>query len=379
MMLEDVGDRTQMALGEAIAQANALDEKVTLKSLSSQNDRSESSPANPSDDLYKDDANSPVFSAYIRRSNLLPQGIQTEARPSTQGSMRTSTTSSSQQRQQSPSDPPQSLAEGVPVASGGKKANLRDRWQKMGMGVRQSLSMGDIAEYEEEAPHSALASTAERPSRVDANWPRRCARRCPSSLSELATSEGFDYVIAALVILNAVFVGVRADYAITHVDDKEPQVFRIIELCFCGIFVLELGLRLKVHGREYFTHASYLWNMLDLLVVFCQVITELLEWLESTSALSLSWSYLRILRFLRYIRIVRLARLVHIVRELRTMVASVAATMKSLCWTISLIFIMIYIIGVHIVEVINEYARDEKSQGANFLTVDTSHGSYHVS
>jgi hypothetical protein len=189
-------------------------------------------------------------------------------------------------------------------------------------------------------------------------------RWCPSSVASMVYHESFDYFTGVFVCASAVFVGVRADYSLSHVKEDEPIGFRVASLVFCLAFVLEISLRIWVYRGRFFRLQFGdwdWWNIFDCTVVAGSIFAELLEILDGStnvfSSLSRGLSYLRIMRLLRVVRIIRIMRFVHLVEELRVLVASVSCTMKSFFWTLVLILLMMYLIGVHIVQLIVDRAR----------------------
>jgi len=234
----------------------------------------------------------------------------------------------------------------------------------------------------------------------------------PGSVVGLVTHEFFDYSVAILVLGNAVLIGVQTEYAAAHVGDPEPAGFRAAEVCFCVVFAIEMALRLFVnrwsflfqevdgsilHGGEgdetavalgkwspsrWSLVSGWQWNLFDLVVVTLQLISVALDLalyggLEGAGQAALGTNFLamRMLRILRVIRIIRAARIVHFVRELRTMIASVAGTLRSLCWTVVLIALMLYIVGVHITQLVVEFARDDQDIMAPDKPLQTYYGS----
>jgi len=63
----------------------------------------------------------------------------------------------------------------------------------------------------------------------------------------------------------------------------------------------------------------------------------------------------RLLRSVRLVRVVRFVRIVRLIRELRCMVASIAGSLRTFLWTIALLLLMIYIIGVYITQVVVDH------------------------
>jgi len=63
-------------------------------------------------------------------------------------------------------------------------------------------------------------------------------------------------------------------------------------------------------------------------------------------------SFLRLLRILRLFRVLRLVRLLHFIGELATIISSIINCLRALCWTVLLLFMMIYIVAIVITQVV---------------------------
>jgi len=72
---------------------------------------------------------------------------------------------------------------------------------------------------------------------------------------------------------------------------------------------------------------------------------------------------IRILRILRLVRIVRMVRILHLIGELRFLVASLAGTVRSLCWTVLLLILIIYVTGVCLTQMVSDR---RAARGAEF-------------
>jgi hypothetical protein len=73
-------------------------------------------------------------------------------------------------------------------------------------------------------------------------------------------------------------------------------------------------------------------------------------------------SFLRVLRILRLVRLVRLARVLRFVRQLRTLVCSIAVSLQSLGWTVMLIMLMIYVVGIYYTQMVSTHKRSLSSE-----------------
>eukprot|EP00927_Polykrikos_kofoidii_P058337 TRINITY_DN5279_c0_g1_i1.p1 TRINITY_DN5279_c0_g1~~TRINITY_DN5279_c0_g1_i1.p1 ORF type:complete len:317 (+),score=63.97 TRINITY_DN5279_c0_g1_i1:1019-1969(+) len=76
-----------------------------------------------------------------------------------------------------------------------------------------------------------------------------------------------------------------------------------------------------------------------------------------------SFRLLRVLRVLRLVRILRVIRVLRLISELRTIVSSILGSFKSLAWTMILLLLMIYIVGVYFTQSVTNHLV-EMAEGA---------------
>jgi len=162
----------------------------------------------------------------------------------------------------------------------------------------------------------------------------------------------FQAAIGCCIVLNAISIGVQSNYAISNVAEELPVIFRFIERFFFFVFTTEFLLRLLAYGRSFFTVPEWRWNIFDLVIVVLMVVEEMTAVALDTGAAKSNFSFMRVMRVLRLVRIIRLVRLLRFVQELRTMVCSIASSLKSLCWTLVLLLLMMYVVGVYITQLI---------------------------
>lgn len=179
---------------------------------------------------------------------------------------------------------------------------------------------------------------------------------CQHTLSAIVAHPHFDYIVTALIVLNGIMVGVQTDVMARATTDDSPVVFEVLEVIFCVIFTTELCFRLGAHGWKFFTMSGKGWNYFDLVIVSLQ----LFEMTMAVVASGLGFKF-TLLRILRLVRVIRLARALRLIGELRTIVASIAGSMKPLFWTGVLLFMVVYVLGVYITQVVlNERIEMEK-------------------
>merc|ERR1712032_1399679 len=64
---------------------------------------------------------------------------------------------------------------------------------------------------------------------------------------------------------------------------------------------------------------------------------------------------MRILRILRLVRVIRVVRVLRLIQELRTIVVSVLGSLRSLCWTVVLLMLLIYVVAVYFTQSVTDY------------------------
>ncbi|CAE7263258.1 scn4aa [Symbiodinium sp. CCMP2456] len=172
----------------------------------------------------------------------------------------------------------------------------------------------------------------------------------------LVCLEYFDYVMGLAILANAVLMGVQADIAVQNARTgaKEPPVIRAVAVALGAVFTAELVIRILAYRVDFFTKPGWRWNVFDFLLVFLQLSEEVVTVLvyENSDAVSVNLSFMRILRVLRLVRIVRLVRVLRLIRELRTLVQSIASTMTSLLWTVVLLLLLIFVVGICFTQVV---------------------------
>lgn len=171
----------------------------------------------------------------------------------------------------------------------------------------------------------------------------------------LLSRQWFDMVIGFFIILNSVVLGVQADWNVQHIGQQEPDFFGVSEKVFAVVFTSELALRIFGYGiRRFYCGPDWRWAFFDTFIVTLQIFDEITTLLlvDPTAAQNGNLGFMRVIRILRLLRIMRLVRILQFVNELRTMVMSVANSMRSLGWTILLMLLIKYIIGVYLCQLV---------------------------
>jgi hypothetical protein len=174
-------------------------------------------------------------------------------------------------------------------------------------------------------------------------------------IEEVVQSASFDYLSAFFVIINAATIGMQTDHMAQGLLEKPDTAYRVAEFMFCFVFTLELALRITAYGRRFFSisNPDIKWNIFDFILVMMQIMDEVLTLAFSGQAEAsdnMNFSFLRILRILRLIKIMRVIRILRLVSELRAIVSSILGSMKSLLWTVVLLFLLVYIFAVFLTQ-----------------------------
>eukprot|EP00746_Dinoflagellata_sp_MGD_P007807 gnl/MRDRNA2_/MRDRNA2_115532_c0_seq1.p1 gnl/MRDRNA2_/MRDRNA2_115532_c0~~gnl/MRDRNA2_/MRDRNA2_115532_c0_seq1.p1 ORF type:complete len:662 (-),score=121.10 gnl/MRDRNA2_/MRDRNA2_115532_c0_seq1:22-2007(-) len=176
-----------------------------------------------------------------------------------------------------------------------------------------------------------------------------------SCAAKLVKNPWFDSSTGFAILINAGYIGYQADWAASHLGEKSPESFRILELMFCVIFTCELALKIYVDRKQFIFTNDWAWNFFDVVVVGLGLMDQITSLVTSGSELGPNLSVVRVLRVIRLIRIVRVVRVLRFFRELRMMLYSVVSCLKSLVWAVLLVFMMIYIVGIFILQLVTQH------------------------
>mmetsp|Transcript_25401 Transcript_25401/g.46086 ORF Transcript_25401/g.46086 Transcript_25401/m.46086 type:complete len:607 (+) Transcript_25401:76-1896(+) len=147
----------------------------------------------------------------------------------------------------------------------------------------------------------------------------------------------------AFIALNALTIGLETDYTARKIatgSDEETNVWYLIELVFCLVFLAELLLRLFYHRLRYFTNpVTMAWNITDFFIVMVSVVDSLILVPLGVGG---SARVVAMLRFVRMMRLARLLRLLRLFKELWLMVSGLLQSLKTLGWICLVTFLLCY-------------------------------------
>ena len=148
----------------------------------------------------------------------------------------------------------------------------------------------------------------------------------------LVDSTGWSLLMSLVVLANAVEIGIRTDN-----PSMSSAPFEWFENGVLIIYLLELGIRLMVHGWIFFKSG---FNVFDSIICVSAILDTWV--LGSTKSLQ----SLTVLRILRLFRLARLIRLVRFLPGLAAVVNVTAHGLRSLGWLSLLIVVFLWSLGI---------------------------------
>ena len=143
-------------------------------------------------------------------------------------------------------------------------------------------------------------------------------------LAELIASRGFEVAIIALVVVNAVTLGLETTRWAAAGDLGE--FLRLLDGAILSVFVVELAMRFYVHRGRFFHDP---WRVFDLVVVGIALV-------PTTGGLSV----------LRAFRVLRILRLISVIRPLRQVVSGLVAALPGMGSIVVLMALVFYVFAV---------------------------------
>ena len=143
-------------------------------------------------------------------------------------------------------------------------------------------------------------------------------------LARLVDSDAFNGVIAAVIVANAVVLGLETYPGVVASHDS---LLDLLNAVFYGVFVVELVLRFASYGRRPQDFFKSGWNVFDLIII-------------GGAAIPAVRDQAQLLRLLRLARIVRLVRFLPDARILfLTVIKSIPSVFSMLVMTLVLLFV----------------------------------------
>lgn len=176
-------------------------------------------------------------------------------------------------------------------------------------------------------------------------------------VEKVERSPAFQFTCSAIILANAIFLAASADYYIDHINSGPNKTLVTIEGIFVVLYSMELAVRLAAERIHFFWGDGMAWNWFDFVLVLSGI-REVIQSFLSTTRGGDNLSYLRALRLLKMLKFLRIVRLLRSFRELRLVLDSILGSLRSLLWSIILIFAMNFMFGVCFLTAAAEYLND---------------------
>eukprot|EP00931_Biecheleriopsis_adriatica_P007696 TRINITY_DN108961_c0_g1_i1.p1 TRINITY_DN108961_c0_g1~~TRINITY_DN108961_c0_g1_i1.p1 ORF type:complete len:613 (+),score=120.02 TRINITY_DN108961_c0_g1_i1:26-1864(+) len=184
-------------------------------------------------------------------------------------------------------------------------------------------------------------------------WLKRCIK-----------SQRFDTISAAILLSNSIFIGVQVEYGFQH---SVPLAIDVIDWVFCGLFNLELWLRLWAYGCNQFwcTPGDRAWNMFDFFIVMVSTADAVISVSAKSEDSPLgNVSILRVVRIIRVLRVLRIIRIMKFFQDLRLLLMAIGSTVKTASFAFMLIMGVMYVFGIAITQMVAEHMKERQLAGS---------------
>ena len=142
-------------------------------------------------------------------------------------------------------------------------------------------------------------------------------------VSSLVECSSFVYFITALILINAVTLGLETD---SDMVAAYGNTLHLIDKVILLVFTLELALKFYAYRLSFFKSG---WNNFDFLIVT-------IAWVPASGAFAI----------LRSLRILRVLRLLSVVPQMRKVIAAIGHSIPGMSSVISVLFLLFYVAAV---------------------------------
>lgn len=149
-----------------------------------------------------------------------------------------------------------------------------------------------------------------------------------SSLQKLIESKRFEWTVTALIIINALIMGMQTNQTLQL---EIGSLLHTLDQALLITFTIEITARLFVYRKKFFTDP---WSVFDSTIIF-------IAWLPTTGGLS-------VLRALRILRVLRLVSVVPSLRNVVTGLISALPGMGSIVMLLTLVFYIFAVMGTNL-------------------------------
>ena len=153
--------------------------------------------------------------------------------------------------------------------------------------------------------------------------PAAISRKAPVTLRDVVESRAFGLAVTAVIVVNAVTLGLETWPAAIAVAGP---LLLVLDALALWIFTIEIGLKLWVYRARFFRNA---WNLFDFTIVA-------VAWMPTAGALTV----------LRALRILRVLRLISVVPQMRTVIGALFRALPGMGSIVAVLLLVFYVAAV---------------------------------
>lgn len=171
----------------------------------------------------------------------------------------------------------------------------------------------------------------------EAAW--KAASAAPAGSIPWIKTEQADCLFAALIVLNALVLGIDLEVSLNSESHDSGPIFSGIQLIFYIVFVIELLLRIYADRWGFFSLKNQ-WGLFDTFIVFMSTLAYIVTWSQGNNPSLAIASFMRVVRL---VRIARIVRLFHFSPHLLILITSLAAALKAVFWVFLMLLVLMYL------------------------------------
>lgn len=180
----------------------------------------------------------------------------------------------------------------------------------------------------------------------------------PTSLAlvRLAESKVFELLVTAVIIVNAVSIGVQSQVNIGHAlspsgAGPSTNLFSTAGGVFTAFYSFEILVKAGGFRRNFVMGADWRWNLFDAFLVVTALYETIADLARDSG--SNAGSVFMVLRLLRLLKLLRLVRLMRAFAELRVMLLCIVGSARTLFWTVLMLGLIMYLFGLCFIEALS--------------------------
>ncbi|CAJ1456857.1 unnamed protein product, partial [Effrenium voratum] len=226
-----------------------------------------------------------------------------------------------------------------------KAKDLHPGKRQTGSSMMSPGSVNSIQENSDEIKKVALQRLFDLAEDHEEKMRKMKRQRSHQKVSEMMSPQHLemtvDTIMAAIIGLNAVFIGISSD----HSDNSISWL--VVDACFSFLFIVELAFKIGIHGCvQHFSGPGFVMNCGDFILITADLAQLILQLAFSGSSELLDnappASIFRMVRLLKIARVLRLVNM-DVFKDLLQMMQGMMGGMSTLLWAMIFFLLIVYV------------------------------------